>query len=135
MHLESITKFNDQSMLALHIPWLDISSWETALTTAYTFVKAPLTIGCTKPVGYAPSWAHKPLSMTQSFFLWKTRVAKQPTHNAWKMLAQNVKGEWRSFWSELAVLRPKEYLKSQEEIRYHGVHLHTHSTNNCTRTQ
>jgi hypothetical protein len=106
-----------ESMVALHLPWRDVGSWATSMEKAgMVYVKAPLVIGSAKPVGYSPSFAHKPLSAMQAFFLFKNELAKFPTNNAWMQFKCNSKADWRSLWSELRVLKSVDYKKNKNEI-------------------
>ena len=118
LNMSTICCHNESSMLLLHLPWMDLSSWGQELKQHnFTFVKAPLVIG-SKPTGYSASWSHKPLSCTQTFFMFKQRAAQRPFHNAWKMFNANKKSNWRELWSDLVMIKPSEYNKeSKEEIQ------------------
>jgi hypothetical protein len=128
--MQSITKYNVKSMVALHVAWLDIFKWNDVMDN-FTFIKSPLTIGCSKPTGYSTTWAHKPLGSQQAFFMFKLRTAHYPTHNAWTMYSANKKSNWRGLWTDLSVLKPKEFYKDKKEIRKR---VHVHVSNACIET-
>ena len=117
LNMSTITNHNTSSMLALHLAFMDLSSWGQELKqNNFTFIKAPLVVG-SKPTGYSASWSHKPLSCTQTFFLFKQRAALRPTHNAWKMFNANKKSPWRELWSDLVMLKPSEYNKESKSSK------------------
>jgi hypothetical protein len=118
VHLQSITQLHMLSMVAMHLPWLGISAWTNALCeVGFRNIKAPIIIGTKRPIGYSPTWLHKPLSSCQTFFMFKNTTNPKPSHNAWRMFQKNPKGGWREYWSDLVLLQGKEYHKTKEEIR------------------
>ena len=116
--MNSIAKHNPNSMMALHLPHAAIGDWTTgieerATERAWKAIKTPIVIGSTKSTGYSPSWAHMPLSSSQTFSIFKLYAAPKPTHNAWAMYLLNPKGPWRSLWSDLVVLKDSDYKKKE----------------------
>jgi hypothetical protein len=106
-------------MMALHLPYHAVGTWkDTMNANDLTAIQAPLNVGCTKPAGYTPSWAHKPLPGVQSYFMYKNKVALFPQHNAWKMQVLDPKSDWRGLWADLSLLKPSVFGKTNEEIRY-----------------
>ena len=117
MNMNKITKSNDNSMLALHLPNKAVGDWVHQFeNTGYMHVKAPLIIGSKSATGYSASWTHMPLVCTQTFTLFKQNAANKPTHNAWKVFVLNPK-TYRQYWSDLQLIPPKEYKKQKSEIR------------------
>lgn len=147
--MSTITKHNENSMAVLHLPWLDVYNWTNCMQQQnFTFIKAPIIIGSSKPTGYSASWANKPLSCTQAFFMYKNRAAKRPYHNAWTMFQANKKSQWRELWCDLAVLKSGDFLKTKDEIQtkvgqppffvfsqcHHIAHAPTYSFFFCSRS-
>jgi hypothetical protein len=105
-------------MLALHLPWMGVADWTNSLNeNGFKNIKAPIIIGTKRPIGYSPTWLHKPLSACQVFFIFKMITSPKPSHNAWRLFNKDPKSDWRGFWSDLAVVQPKDYHKTKDEIR------------------
>jgi hypothetical protein len=105
-------------MVALHLPWLGVSRWSEAMRqSGYRDIKVPIIIGTKRPAGFSTTWAHKPLSASQAFWIFRQRASLAPTHNAFRMYNKNPNGNWRTYWSDLVLLEHKEYEKSKDEIR------------------
>ena len=119
--MNSIAKHNPQSMMALHLPHVAIGDWTSGIENrvtdkAWKAVKTPIVVGSAKATGYSPSWAHKPLSSSQTFSLFKLYNAPRPTNNAWPMYLLNPKSSYRSLWSDLVVLKDADYKKKEIQL-------------------
>ena len=112
-----ITKNNTDSMVALHLANETVGDWSRNMAQHYKMIKAPILVASKKAVGYSTSWKHKPLSSSQTFTLFKCIVAPAPTHNAWLLQELNPKSDFRSYWSDVALLPSTEYNKTKSEIR------------------
>jgi len=116
-NLYSVTKCDDSSMVALHLPHVEVGTWVRQFAgTGFMHVKAPLIIGSKSPGGYSASWKHMPLVCTQTFTLFKQQSANKPTHNAWKVFVLNP-NIYRNYWSDLQLIPSQQYKKDQTEIR------------------
>ena len=115
--MKVFTEFHINTMVAMHLAWPDVGEWNAKMKAAgFLPIKSPLIIGSSKPVGYSPSWTHKPLSACQPFFLYRTPVATFPTHNAWRVYEANKHAPFRQYWADLCTLKPAQYKKHKDEI-------------------
>ena len=118
----TVTKDNPDSMVALHLPFAKVGDWfkgfeVDCLCQMWKSIKAPITIAASRPVGYSPSWANKPLSSSQTFFLLKPYNTPRPFHNAFLKYTLNPKSDYRNLWSDCIVLPAAKYKKEKAEIQ------------------
>ena len=117
-----VSKHNPDSMVALHLPHVKVGEWFKGFEVDCQFqmwksVKAPITIASSRPVGYSPSWANKPLSACQTFSLLKPYNTPRPFHNAFLKYSLCPKGDYRNLWSDCIVLPQAKYKKEKGEIQ------------------